>query len=164
VLVIVLKLVRAASDAAQTVHLISVNLALQYQSKVGNLADQHAAMASKLKRRMVVTVIVTFCGVLISAGSAILFAFANLGYEYNNNAECGGTFPTGQCLPCQPTGQLVKSWLRFTPEFHAVIVLIGSPATLTVALWGMLSRKDRRLLTSRFNFRVLPPTENTDAM
>jgi hypothetical protein len=74
-----------------------------------------------------------------------------VGFEYNSSPECGGTFPTGQCWPCQPTGQIIKSWLRFTPEFHAIVVLISAPITLTLAMWGMLSRKDRMILMDRSN-------------
>ena len=103
-------------------------------------------MTQSLKRRIVATVVIIFFALVVAVTSAVIFAAANVGFEYNSSPECGGAFPTGQCWPCQPTGQLMKSWLRFTPEFHAVVVLISSPLTLTLAMWGMLGRKDRLAL------------------
>ncbi len=33
----------------------------------------------------------------------------------------------------------IVGWMFYTPEFESIIVLISSPLTLLVALWGMTS-------------------------
>jgi hypothetical protein len=154
VLPTVINLVRAARSARDNALAIAVNMVERHRLRIEEVADKHAMFATYLKRRILATVAVVFFGLSLSVCSAVIFAIANVGVEYNSSPECGGTFPTGQCWPCQSTAQLIKSWLRFTPEFHAIVVLIGSPATLTFALWGMLSRKDRLVLTNRSDSRA----------
>jgi hypothetical protein len=182
VLPFLFNLVKAAKTATNMALSISVKMVEKHRLQLVEAADKHNMMSMYLKRRLVATVVVVFFGLSLSVCSAIIFAVANVGYEYNSRCtclfwgvwfpvcylpfvratisfflfrsiECGGTFPTGQCWPCQPVGQIMKSWLRFTPEFHAVVVLLGSPATLTFAVWGMLSRKDRLVLTNRSDAR-----------
>jgi hypothetical protein len=34
----------------------------------------------------------------------------------------------------------MSQWMAYTPEFQVTIVLISSPLTLLVALWGMTSK------------------------
>ena len=36
---------------------------------------------------------------------------------------------------------LIQSWLLYTPEFQLSVVLISSPLSLLVALWGMTSKR-----------------------
>ena len=156
VLPFVISLVRAARNAATSALVISSKMVEKHRLRVEEVADKHAMFATYLKRRILATTVAVFCGLSLSVCSAIIFAIANVGVEYNSSRECGGTFPTGQCWPCQSTAQLMKSWLRFTPEFHAMVVLIGSPITLVFALWGMLSRKDRLVLTNRSDRRAAP--------
>lgn len=150
-LLFVVNLVRSAKKAAESVLAISAGLGMDqhHKAKLAQAADRHALMATYIKHRIVVTVAVVFFALALSVCSAIIFAIGNVGFEYNSSSECGGTFPTGQCWPCQPTGQIIKSWLRFTPEFHGIVVLISAPVTLTFAMWGMLSRKDRMILMNR---------------
>jgi hypothetical protein len=150
VLFFVFRLVRSAKNASSSALVISTQMVAKYRLRVEQVADKQAVFATYLKRRILATVIAVFCALSLSVSSAIIFVIANVGVRYNSSSECGGTFPTGQCWSCQSTGQIIKSWLRFTPEFHAIVVLLGSPATLTFALWGMLSRKDRLVLTNRF--------------
>ncbi len=179
VLPFIFNLVKAAKSATNMALFISVKMVEKHRLQLVEAADKQNMMSMYLKRRLVATVVVVFFGLSLSVCSAIIFVVANVGFEYNSRCtflfwgvwfpvcdlpfvlsffvfrsiECGGTFPTGQCWPCQPVGQIIKSWLRFTPEFHAVVVLLGSPATLTFAVWGMLSRKDRLVLTNRSSAR-----------
>ena len=72
---------------------------------------------------------------------------ASLNFDYS---QACGSYPDGQCLPCQPLPVLLFYWLRFTPEFSHFIHALASPLALLVALWGMLSLHDRRILFAGF--------------
>ena len=49
---------------------------------------------------------------------------------------------TGLCDPsCNSVFNLMQRWAVRTPKFQATVVLISSPLTLLVALWGMTSRQ-----------------------
>ena len=52
---------------------------------------------------------------------------------------------------CGSCGNLyfhISTWMFFTPEFQLVVVLVSSPLTLLVALWGMTSRSTLNLMKS----------------
>jgi hypothetical protein len=40
------------------------------------------------------------------------------------------------------------NWMTYTPEFQVLIVLVSSPLTLLVALWGMTSNATLQLMKS----------------
>jgi hypothetical protein len=42
----------------------------------------------------------------------------------------------------------ISTWMFYTPEFQAMVVLISSPLTLFVALWGMMSKATLYLMKS----------------
>jgi hypothetical protein len=42
---------------------------------------------------------------------------------------------------CHNEFTLMFAWMLRTPEFQVTIVLVSSPLTLLVALWGMTSRQ-----------------------
>ena len=54
--------------------------------------------------------------------------------------------------PCDPTCYNVfthlQQWMFNTPEFQLTIVLISSPLTLLVALWGMVTKVTLQLMRS----------------
>ncbi len=59
--------------------------------------------------------------------------------------RCSNT--AGNCDPsCQPEGVIVNVWLVYTPELQLTIVLLSSPVTLLVALWGMTSSQARSMM------------------
>ncbi len=43
----------------------------------------------------------------------------------------------------------INQWAARTPEFQVTIVLVSSPLTLLVALWGMTSRQTLHAMTSK---------------
>ena len=73
---------------------------------------------------------------------------AHVGYKYNASLECGGAYPKGQCLPCQTIGVLISFWLRYTPEFQLIVLIFSSPVALLVAMWGMLGKRERAIMSS----------------
>ncbi len=42
----------------------------------------------------------------------------------------------------------MAQWMGYTPEFQLMIVLISSPVTLLVALWGMTPKATLQLINS----------------
>jgi hypothetical protein len=55
----------------------------------------------------------------------------------NDAAVCANA-----CNPsCNNVWSLIQHWLQYTLEFQLSVVLISSPLTLLVALWGMTSKR-----------------------
>jgi hypothetical protein len=52
------------------------------------------------------------------------------------------------CDPCFNKYTHISVWMTYTPEFQLTIVLISSPLTLLVALWGMTTRFTLQLMKS----------------
>jgi len=51
-----------------------------------------------------------------------------------------------QCAgDCQCPWLPVYWWNEFTPQFEIVVILLSSPLTLMVALWGMTSARARQV-------------------
>ena len=50
----------------------------------------------------------------------------------------------------------ITQWNAYTPEFQTTVVLISSPLTLLVALWGMTSKLTLQLM--RLRQRQTAPT------
>jgi hypothetical protein len=61
----------------------------------------------------------------------------------------------------------MQRWLLRTPEFRMVIVLISSPLTMMVSLWGMTSKRMLTQMDSSGSALVqkqlLAPTETNKA-
>ena len=53
----------------------------------------------------------------------------------------------------------ITQWNSCTPEFQTTVVLISSPLTLFVALWGMTSKLTLQLMRSRQ--RQMAPTRES---
>jgi hypothetical protein len=49
---------------------------------------------------------------------------------------------------CFNVYRLMQVWLIYTPEFQLTVVLISSPLTLLVALWGMTTDRMLQLMES----------------
>jgi hypothetical protein len=47
------------------------------------------------------------------------------------------------------TCDALQTWNDYTPEFFFIVVLISSPLTLLVALWGMTSRQTLQAMKSK---------------
>jgi hypothetical protein len=47
-----------------------------------------------------------------------------------------------ECDPsCNNVWSLMQVWLYLTPDFRLIVMLISSPLSLLVALWGMTSKR-----------------------
>ena len=104
--------------------------------------ETHRVQGQLLRLQLVATVTVVFVTFLLRAVFSTMYALASSGQ--NTAVECKGT---GPCNPtCFSTGELMLKWLTATPEFQAMVVLIASPLSLLVALWGMTSMRMLRLM------------------
>ena len=52
------------------------------------------------------------------------------------------------CDPCQTDAYLIRTWITYTPEFHAIVVTLSSPLPLVVSLWLMMTKEERAQLLS----------------
>ncbi len=94
--------------------------------------DERAAV-SQIRRQIVGTAAVVFVTFLLRAVFSTMNALANA--LQTDGAAC--LTPCG--IPCNNVWTLIQYWLQFTPEFQLTVVLISSPLSLIVALWGMTS-------------------------
>jgi len=97
-------------------------------------------MQSRVER----TVVVVFLTFLFKAIYACMWAFA---YSANNlQPQCG------QCDECQDLPTVMYTWFMFNPEVRQIASLTSAPAALLLALYGMVSQREREtLIPSRPN-------------
>ena len=114
-------------------------------------ASASAAAGRELRRQMVVTTVVVFVAFVVRSVQSTMFAVAR---QLQDVARiCPGV--TSRCDPsCYNVFTHITQWAENTPEFQLTIVLVSSPLTLLVALWGMTSRQTLHAMKSKE--RVLP--------
>jgi hypothetical protein len=105
-----------------------------------------AAAVRELRRQIVVTTAVVFVAFVVRSVQSTMFAVAR---QLQDTARmCPGV--TGPCDPsCHNVFTLIWRWATFTPEFQVTIVLVSSPLTLLVVLWGMTSRQTLQAMKSK---------------
>ena len=98
-------------------------------------------VGGELRRRMVVTTAVVFVAFVVRSVQSTMFAVARQLQDTADGARrCPGV--TSPCDPsCHNVFTHIMHWAARTPEFQVTIVLVSSPLTLLVALWGMTSRQ-----------------------
>jgi hypothetical protein len=100
-------------------------------------ASAPAATGRELRWQMVVTTVVVFVAFVIRSVQSTMNAVARQLQDRAN--QCPGV--TDRCDPtCNNVFTHIFQWILFTPEFQVMVVLVSSPLTLLVALWGMTSR------------------------
>ncbi len=103
------------------------------RSSVGNYVH---FVGGELRRRMVVTTVVVFVAFVVRSVQSTINAVTR--QLQNRGNQCPGV--TDLCdSTCYNVFTLIFWWTLFTPEFQVTIVLVSSPLTLLVALWGMTS-------------------------
>ena len=94
---------------------------------------------------MVTTVVVFVAFVVRSVQSTMLAVARQL---QDGSRRCPGV--TDICDPsCYNVFTHIGQWAASTPEFQVTIVLVSSPLTLLVALWGMTSRQTLHAMKSK---------------
>jgi hypothetical protein len=99
----------------------------------------------------VVTTVVVFVTLVLRSVQSTMFAVAR--QLQDTSRRCPGV--TGFCNPsCHNQFTHMLVWMLRTPEFQVTVVLLSSPLTLLVALWGMTSEQTLHAMKSKE--RVLP--------
>ncbi len=89
------------------------------------------------RRQMVVTTVVVFVASVVRSVQSTMFAVARQLQDVSRT--CPGT--TLFCdASCNNVFTHMFVWMVRTPEFQVTVVLVSSPLTLLVALWGMTTR------------------------
>ena len=103
-------------------------------------------VGGELRRRMVVTTAVVFVTFVVRSVQSTMFAVAR---QLQDTARrCPGV--TGLCDPsCHNVFTHINQWSANTPEFQVTVVLVSSPLTLLVALWGMTSKQTLEAMKSK---------------
>jgi hypothetical protein len=108
------------------------------------------ALGRRLRQEVVVTTSFVFVAFLLRSVVSTLIAVAN--QSQNFAKECPGV--SNLCdATCYNVYMHITQWNGYTPEFLPTVVLVSSPLTLLVALWGMTSK-----LTLQLMRRGMAPT------
>ena len=95
---------------------------------------------------MVVSTVVVFVAFVVRSVHSTIFAVARQLQDIART--CPGV--PGPCDPsCNNVFTHIHQWMLRTPEFQATTVLVSSPLTLLVALWGMTSRQTLQAMQSK---------------
>jgi hypothetical protein len=127
-LIIVVAFVVAAVFCARLIN--SVLLAVK-------AASAPAAMGRELKRRVLSTTGVVFVAFVVRSAFSIMRAL--VAHLQDGWRRCPGQ--TFCDAGCNNMFLHMLLWMNLTPELQLTIVLVSSPLTLLVALWGMTSKQ-----------------------
>ncbi len=108
-------------------------------------ASASAAAGRELRRQMAITTVVVFVAFVVRSVQSTMIAVAR---QLQDAARtCPGV--TGFCDPsCHNVFTHIHVWAGRTPEFQVTVVLVSSPLTLLVALWGMTSKQTLQAMKS----------------
>ena len=112
-------------------------------AQVKNLAVAASAEGRQLRRKILATCLVAFVTFLLRAVFSIIYASANK----LQNTNCSYIHGTA-CSPCWNEYAYMQFFILFTPEFQLTIVLLSTPLSLLVALWGMTDVRALELMSS----------------
>ena len=109
-------------------------------------ASSFATAVRELRRQIVATTVCVFVAFVVRSVQSTMTAVAR---QLQDQARrCPGV--TSPCDPsCYDVFTHMHVWILNTPEFQGTIVLVSSPLTLLVALWGMTSRQTLQAMKSK---------------
>ena len=95
---------------------------------------------------MVITTVVVFVTFVVRSVQSTMLAVSR---QLQDGARrCPGV--TSRCdASCYNVFTHINQWVGFTPEFQVTVVLVSSPLTLLVALWGMTSSQTLHAMKSK---------------
>jgi hypothetical protein len=108
-----------------------LDLAVGRDRHVRQLVAEASLQGKQLQRKVVGTVAFVFFTVLVRSAFRLLFSFATVFQDAEN------TCAAAECDPCKNHYTHLLYWLLYTPALQQGVVLISSPVTQLVALWGM---------------------------
>jgi hypothetical protein len=134
--------IRRLSSALTLLDTAGTDTAAQHRS----IFNEALVLGRRLRQEVVVTTSFVFVAFLLRSVVSTLIAVAN--QSQNFAKECPGV--TNLCdATCYNVYMHITHWNSYTPEFLPTVVLISSPLTLLVALWGMTSKLTLQLMMSR---------------
>ncbi len=95
------------------------------------LVAHAASQARRLQFKILATLVFVFVTVLVRSVFSVMYALS-LSFNQISN-KCS----TSECDPCKNVYSHILSWILYTPEFQQATMLIASPVSQLVALWGM---------------------------
>ncbi len=102
-----------------------------------------ATVGRTLRRQMLGTTAFIFVTFLLRSVLTTMYAVA---FQLQDSSNCSEE--DNRCAACHNAYTHMSVWMAYTPEFEATVVLISSPLSLLVALWGMTSERMVKLLKS----------------
>jgi hypothetical protein len=95
-----------------------------------------------VRRQIIVTASTVFATFLLRCLYAVALAVSRTGStvltRFSPDASCSQkNNGEGVCQSCQELGILVQAWLYLCPAFSFTVLLLSSPVTILVVLWGM---------------------------
>jgi lipopolysaccharide/colanic/teichoic acid biosynthesis glycosyltransferase len=88
----------------------------------------------KLLKRVFLTVLLVFSTFLVRSVFTILYAVAQ---AFPDNQQPNVCVSTSGCDLCRGVYSHIQTFILFEPAFQNIVILLASPLTLVVALWGM---------------------------
>jgi hypothetical protein len=96
----------------------------------------------QLQRKVLGTFVFVFATLLLRSVFSVIYAVAQALQNYGN--PCALSF----CDTCKNHYANILGWIIYTPPFQLVTVLIASPISLLIALWGMSGVRALEQMTS----------------
>ena len=96
-----------------------------------DLLSQAGSQGRRLQFKIIATIVFVFLTILVRSLFSIIYAMALSLNEISNKCS------SSECNPCKNVYSHILSWILYTPEFQQVTMLIASPVSQLVALWGM---------------------------
>jgi hypothetical protein len=143
-LLIVVAFVVAGVACARVIrsNLLAVDAA-SFPAAVGNYVH---FVGGELRRRMVVTTAVVFVAFVVRSVQSTMLAVSRQLQDVGRICPGVTTFCDASCYN---EFTHINQWAARTPEFQVTIVLLSSPLTLLVALWGMTSSQTLHSMKSK---------------
>jgi hypothetical protein len=103
-----------------------------FHSKQGrDLLSQAGSQGRRLQFKIVATFVFVFLTILVRSVFSVMYALALSFNEISNKCS------PSECDPCKNVYSHILSWILYTPAFQQVTMLVASPVSQLVALWGM---------------------------
>ncbi len=144
--------IRRLSSALTLLDTAGPDMAAQHRMLPSSV-NQALALGRRLRQEVVVTTSFVFITFLLRCVVSTLLAVAK------QSQDVAKTCPGAASLcdaTCYNVYTHIVQWNAYTPEFQSTVVLISSPLTLLVALWGMTSKLTLQLMRSKQ--RQMAPT------
>jgi hypothetical protein len=116
---------------------------------VVDAASAAAASGRALRRRMLGITAFVFATFLLRSVLSTLTAVTLQLRDLDRDCPISDSEKSIYCSTCRNVYSHLTGWMVYTPAFQTTIVVISSPCSLLVALWGMTTKSTLQLMKSR---------------